>query len=196
MNMNDVKEKYKRKNKILFSRDSECLQELLALIRIQKHRTLVVWTFECIKDAVETLNKHYPLDERPQKAVELCRLWAQGEVKMPIAKKAILDIHSMAKDIDNPVDQSLCHAIGQGLSTIHVETHAIGLAIYELTAIVHKYGIDDCEVFVEKRISEYIEILKNCKNEENEHWASFLLDDQDNKEMLLYRKKNENTFYE
>lgn len=65
-----------------------------------------------------------------------------------------------------------------------------------MTAIVHKYGIDDCEVFVEKRISVYIEILKNCKNEENEQWASFLLDDQDNKEMLLYRKKNEGTLYE
>lgn len=39
----DVEAKLKRKNQILFSRDSECLQPLIRLIEMQTHRTLVMW---------------------------------------------------------------------------------------------------------------------------------------------------------
>ena len=38
----DVEQKLKKKNKILFSRDSVCLQELKMLIEQQKHRTLIM----------------------------------------------------------------------------------------------------------------------------------------------------------
>ena len=56
----------------------------------------------------------------------------------------------------------LCHAVGQGCGTVHVETHAIGLVVYELTAIVRMYGIDDCEQMLIKRINEYQTYLLEC----------------------------------
>lgn len=51
----DVEAKLKRKNEILFSRKSECLQELLALIREQKHRTLGLWAFACVEVPLQRL---------------------------------------------------------------------------------------------------------------------------------------------
>ncbi|HHX12103.1 MAG TPA: hypothetical protein GX731_04720 [Clostridiales bacterium] len=50
----DVDQKLKRKNQILFSRESQCLQELKSLIEEQKHRTLVLWALDC---AIKLLNK-------------------------------------------------------------------------------------------------------------------------------------------
>ena len=43
----DVEIRLKKKNKILFSFDSACLQELIALMEIQNKRVLVLWAFEC-----------------------------------------------------------------------------------------------------------------------------------------------------
>ncbi|MHB8076331.1 putative immunity protein [Desulfosporosinus fructosivorans] len=57
-----------------------------------------------------------------------------------MAKRAILDSHAVAKKIDDSEYGALCHAIGHAGATVHVETHALGLPFYELTAIAFKYG--------------------------------------------------------
>lgn len=200
MDLSDVNIRLKRKNKILFTRDSACLQDLLVLIRKQKHRTLVMWVFECLEPAAQVLREHYPQDDRVQIAVDLCKQWAMGKVKMPMAKKALLQVHAIAKEIDNNVDIALCHAIGQALGCIHVETHAIGFVMYELSAIVFQYEHKNYGDYVEKRIIEYMNSLvyweKHIDEEERE-WADFLADDfRPNKEMLLYIKKNNLTVAE
>lgn len=62
---------------------------------------------------------------------------------MPIAKKAILDSHAVAKETEDRIYAALCHAIGHYGATVHVETHAIGLPFYELTAIVMECGYNN-----------------------------------------------------
>lgn len=192
MNLEDVREKYKRKNQVLFDRDSACLQELLRLIRQQKHRTLVMWAFECAEPVVDRLRERYPKDHRPEEALHLCKLWAGGEIKMPEAKRALLQAHAMAKEIDNPADIALCHGVGQACAAVHVETHAIGLVLYELTAIVREVGIDHCETAVAEKIDDYISCLRFWQQEidrEPRQWAAFLLDDsRPNKEQILHEK--------
>lgn len=172
-----VAKKHKRKNQILFSKESDCLQELILLIENESHRTLVAWAFLCVNRPLEILKEHYPKEERPDKAVELCKLWAEGKVKMPIAKKALLEAHAVAKEIQSPEDIALCHGVGQACATVHVKSHAIGLPIYELTAIVRKHGVENCEKPVENRIAEYIDCLKACANDKelvDKEWAAFL----------------------
>lgn len=93
-----------RGNQILFTRDSECLQELLRLIRSSKHRAIVMWSFECLKVPVELLTLRYPNDPRPQNAFLISQDWAKGKIKMPAARKAILQVHGMAKELTNPSD--------------------------------------------------------------------------------------------
>ena len=61
----DVYEKLKRKNQVLFTRDSVCLQRLLAKMGEQNDRTLVLWALECCRVPVKRLKEHFPEDERP-----------------------------------------------------------------------------------------------------------------------------------
>lgn len=184
----DVEAKLKRKNEILFSRKSECLQELLAQIREQKHRTLVLWAFACVEVPLQRLKERCPNEERPARSVRLCRQWAAGEVKMPTAKRALLEAHAAAKEVEGAENAALCHAVGQACAVVHVETHAIGLPFYELTAIVRNVEAKTIARAVEKRIEEYIECLKDCAARIESvgfSWAEFLLDDA-----VRTRKKN------
>ena len=96
---------------------------------------------------------------RPANALNLSRQWAAGEVKMPVAKKAILECHAMAKELTDIADIALCHAIGQACSVVHTQRHAMGYPVYELTAIVRKNKIQISEEVVKQRIDYYIERL-------------------------------------
>jgi hypothetical protein len=185
----DVEIKLKKRNKILFSRESQCLQELIKLIQLQNHRTLVMWALDCANLTLEQFESKYPDEQRPRTCLELCEAWARGKIKMPIAKRSILDCHAVAKEIDDEEYGALCHAIGHAGATVHVETHAIGLPMYELTSIVIKYGKNNFLTPVSEKLDYYYDRLlywqENTDKLEFE-WANFLLDDtRPNKEKLL-----------
>jgi hypothetical protein len=176
----DVEIKLKRKNTILFSRDSQCLQDLIKLIQLQNHRTIVMWALNCAKVPLEQFETEYPDEHRPRTCLELCEDWARSKVKMPIAKKAILDSHAVAKEINDSEYGALCHAIGHAGATVHVETHALGLSFYELTSIVLKYGKDDFPKPVTEKIDYYYDRLLYWEENTDKlglNWADFLLDD-------------------
>ena len=171
--------KYKKGNQLLFTRDSECLQDLLRLVEEQKHRTLVLWAFDCVQVPLAQLEDACPSETRPRTALQTSQAWARGEVKMPVARKAILACHAVAKEHTDKVTGLLAHAIGQACATVHVETHALGLVFYELSAIVYAQGLQDCQMAVEGKIKFYYDRLLFWQGE-IEHWkgpwAPFLLD--------------------
>lgn len=176
----DVEIKLKKKNKILFSRNSQCLQELINLIQLQKHRTLVMWALDCAKITLEQFEAKYPNEGRPRTCLELCEAWARGQIKMPIAKQAILASHAVAKEMDDSEYGALCHAIGHAGATVHVETHALGLPFYELTAIVLKNGKAGFQKPVMEKIDYYYNRLLYWQENTDKLglvWAGFLLDD-------------------
>lgn len=176
----DVEIKIKKRNKMLFSRDSQCLQELIKLIEIQNHRTLVMWALNCAKLPLEQFEAKYPNERRPRTCLGLCEAWARGKIKMPIAKRAILDAHAVAKTIDDSESGALCHAIGHAGATVHVETHALGLPIYELTALVLKYEKDNFQKPVSEKINYYYECLLYWQEKTDKlglDWADFLSND-------------------
>lgn len=188
----DVELKIKKRNKILFSRDSQCLQDLIKLIQLQNHRTLVMWALDCSKVTLEQFETKYPNELRPRICLELCEKWARGKIKMPIAKQAILNSHAVVKEINDDEYSALCHAIGHAGATVHVETHALGLPFYELTAIVLKYGKNNFSKPVSDKINYYYERLLYWSENTDKlklDWANFLLDDtKPNKEKLLSEK--------
>lgn len=187
-----MEDKLKKGRSLLFSRDSDCLRELIGLIGQQKHRTLVRWAFDCVQRPLHVLETRYPDEPRPRQCLTLCEQWAGGVIKMPAAKRAILDVHALAKELEDKADIALCHAIGQGCATVHVETHAVGLAFYELTAIAREAGPEQAEAAVQRRIDDYRERLLYWQehiDEDDTGWAAFLLDDsRPNKERLLNEK--------
>jgi hypothetical protein len=180
--------------KILFSRESECIQPIRALIEQQKHRTLVMWALDCAPRVLEIFEKQYPDDPRPRQALETARAWAKGEVKMPAAKRAIHAAHNAATEAEScPAAQAAARAIGHAAATVHVETHALGLVFYGLTALIYDdntHHPDDivkreCDLFYNRLLywQEHIDHI-------DMPWAEFLLrDDVPNKEKLLREKQ-------
>jgi len=174
----DVEIKLKKRNKILFSRDSKCLQELIKLIQLQNHRTLVMWALDCAKLPLEQFEAKYPDERRPRTCLELCEAWARGKIKMPAAKKAILNSHAVAKDINDSEYGALCQAIGHAGATVHVGTHALGLPMYELTSIVLKHGKENFSIPVSEKINYYYNRLLYWQENTDKlklDWADFLL---------------------
>lgn len=174
----EVRLKLKRKNMVLFSKESMCLSELKYLLSIQKHTTAALWAFELTEETVALLKEKYPGEQRPEKALEGAKLWAFGDIFMREAQRKILDCHALAKELDSLEDIALCHAVGQGCSVVHTAGHAMGYPIYELTALVRKYGLENAVDKVEKRIAYYIERLlfwSENADKANVKWAGFMV---------------------
>ena len=173
----EVKAKVKRKNQILFSKDSLLLTDLRQLIVHANRRALILWALELAEETARELAEKYPENHRPREAIAASRAWAAGEIKMPIAKRAILNCHAMAKELTVSADIARCHAVGQACSVVHTVGHALGYPMYELTAIILEQGLDDCRESVEQRVMYYeqrlrywVEYEKTCQ----QNWAGFL----------------------
>lgn len=175
--IDEVQTKLKKKNQILFAKDSQYLQDLRLLFQEQSHRVLVLWAFDFADETIKRLREKYPNENRPQEALEAVRDWAAGKMKMRPAQQKILSCHAFAKDINCKEDIAMCHAIGQACAVVHTAGHAIGYPIYDLTSIIYKYGIETCSEAVETRKQEYITRLFYWNEHLNEYqgeWAKFL----------------------
>ena len=156
----EVSAKAKRHNQIIFSKESLLLDSLRHLIDQANRRALTLWALELVGETVLQLAERYPEDSRPQEAIAEARAWAAGEIKMPIAKRAILNCHAMAKELTDLADIARCHAVGQACSVVHTAGHALGYSLYELTAIVLELGLDGCRDTVEQRVMHYEQRLR------------------------------------
>ena len=69
----EVKIRLQKKNQIPFVKDSAFLQELNSFLRIQNHRTVVLWAFDLAEESIEVLAQKYPIVKRPQEALDAAR---------------------------------------------------------------------------------------------------------------------------
>ncbi|WP_058764292.1 putative immunity protein [Exiguobacterium chiriqhucha] len=176
--MTEVELRLKRGNQLLFAKDSVLLIDLNEVIQAQDRRTLALWAFELADEAVQALSERYPDETRLKTAVQLSRAWAAGNVKMNVAKQAILQAHTVAKELDSFEDQALCHAIGQACSVVHTSGHALGFPIYELTALVRYHGVPACHSIIEARMKHYMERIEYWSARTIEYeWATFMMKD-------------------
>lgn len=176
--IDEVSLKLKKKNQVLFSKSSEYMQDLIKLFEIQNHRVMALWAFDFASESIAKFEEKYPEEKRPREALEKAKDWASGKIKMHLAQRKILDCHAVTKEMENKEDIAICHSIGQVCAVVHTARHAIGYALYDLTALIYKYGIENCKDVVEQRKQEYIEKIRYW----NEHlcdyqgiWADFML---------------------
>lgn len=173
----DVEDKLRRGNQILFSRDSRCLEGLMDRIRETDHRTLILWALDCAADTLAAFATLHAEEARPRNCLESSRAWSRGEIKMAVARRAILNCHAAARELE-PVSAALCHAMGHAGATVHVETHAIGLPMYELTAIVRASGTEPFGPAILEKIRWYEARLDHWMTQDVDRiqpWAGFLL---------------------
>jgi hypothetical protein len=125
--------------KMLNDWDAPYIQSLVRLIETRSKSTLAHWAINYSEHVLLPLwSKHCPDDLRPHKAIHAAREWLSGEIKLPEAKKAILECHEAAREAEgNPAAQAAARAIGQSASTIHSAGHCIGLALYGALAVAY-----------------------------------------------------------
>ena len=101
------------------------------------HRKLAIWAADCAERALPYFEERYPKDNRPRKAIEAVRAWAQtGAFKMADVRKAALAAHAAAREVEEySAARSAARAAGQAMATAHVPSHAIAAAIYAVTAV-------------------------------------------------------------
>jgi hypothetical protein len=154
------------------------LSGLAGAIGQTNHKARVLWAFEFAEGAANLLKERYPKEPRPQLALNMSRDWAAGRVKMRETQRAILNCHAVAKEIISPEDIALCHAVGQACGVVHAIGHAMGFPVYELTALVHRNGVENCAEAVEARIAHYAERVGYWREHFGDYegdWADFML---------------------
>lgn len=175
--IDEVQASYKRGNQVLFAKDAEFLEELQDLLAHQERKVVTLWALDFADESATQLHVLYPQDARPQEAVDAARAWAAGAITMQPARQKILACHAFAKELNSPEDIAICHAVGQACSVVHTVKHALGYPLYDLTALVRHYGIDECAPHVEARRQDYIDrLLYWCEHTSDYQgtWASFL----------------------
>jgi hypothetical protein len=182
--------------KLLFNRDSACIQPLRELIEMQKHRTLAMWAVDCAEPVLKIFEDRYPQEKRPREAIEAAKAWMRGGIKMPVAKAAIHAAHNAATEVER--DAAACaaaRAMGHAAATVHVETHALGLVFYGLTAVVYSTDQLTADKAVSEELKRYYDALlfwQNNIDKADITWAPFLLrDGVPNKERLLRQRKEQ-----
>ena len=174
--MEEVQEKIRRRNQVLFTQKSALLSGLGLLAQAQNRRTMVLWALELAGEGVAQLEEKNPGEGRPRAALEAAWAWAEGRCKMPQAQRAILDCHAAARDAATAEAAALCHAVGQACSVVHTPGHALGYPMYELTAIVRRLGAEHCRQAVENRARDYEGRLLAwaARGDQGRQWAPFL----------------------
>ena len=167
----------KKRRMVLFEANDPCLLELSDLLGQSDRKTITLWALSLCEETKDYLKRKYPMDQSVEKAYLLTKNWAQGRIKMPAARKAILTCHGAAKEISSLEDMALYHALGQGLSVVHTVKHAMGYPIYELTAMVRRYGLEESVPYIRERTSFYVELLLALRQRKEDSfitWASFI----------------------
>lgn len=174
---------------IRYTRKSAIIKPLRELIILQQHKTLIMWALDCLQPYLKIFNQAYPCDERLNNCVVQAKRWAYGEIKMGVAKRAILITHGVAKEIEDPLLIAIIHGVAQACSTVHTETHALGLVFYGLTA---DYLRTNDESVVNERLTYFYDKLiywqdniGDCQN----NWADFIIKDKINKEKVWFKKE-------
>lgn len=125
--------------KMLSDWDAPYIQPLVKLIETQSKATLALWaTGYAGRVILPVWSRHYPDDPRPQNALNAAGEWLSGAIKLPHAKKIILECHEAARQAEAiPAAQAAARAVGQAASTIHSARHCIGLVLYGALALVY-----------------------------------------------------------
>ena len=167
----EVERTRKRGRKLLLDRDSPCILPLAEELEQAPRRALTLWALEGAERIARAEG-----DGRLFSCVAAARAWAEGAILMPAARRAILAVHAAAREEDAR-REALFHAVGQACSTVHTPRHALGLPLYELTALARRGGAYECAL--RDRISEYRGRLADWKSADLSafSWAAFLKDD-------------------
>lgn len=77
--MEQVEQKRKRGNQILFDRSSVLLQPLIDLICVQNHRAIVLWCLDCMETILAEIQHIDPMDTRERSGMPMSAVVSRGD---------------------------------------------------------------------------------------------------------------------
>ena len=104
------------------------------LLDRDSHNFLARWAADCA-DGVLHLFSRSSNDNRPARALEIARAWANGDVRTGEAMKASVASHAAARGISDKPAIAAARAAGHAVATAHFADHSIGAFLYTLKAL-------------------------------------------------------------
>jgi hypothetical protein len=121
------------------------------------HIFLARWAADCAEEVLHLFRQHSS-DERPEKALEIARNWASGNVKTGVAMKASLASHAAAREAKDKAAIAAARAAGQAVATAHCADHSMGALLYALKAM-EAVGLDS-EPELQKQLAKLPDHLR------------------------------------
>lgn len=97
------------------------------------HHLLAIWAADCAQHVLHLFERMQPNDDRPHRAIELARAWAQGEITMTQARTAAGHAMAAARVMSGAA-RNAAYAAGQAAAVAHVAAHELGAAAYAIRA--------------------------------------------------------------
>lgn len=98
------------------------------------HHLLAIWAADCAQHVLHLFEEMQPDDERPRRAIEAARAWAQGEITMSQSRSAGGHAMAAARNLSGAPRYS-AYAAGQAGVVAHVAAHELGAAAYAIKAV-------------------------------------------------------------
>jgi hypothetical protein len=97
------------------------------------HRLLALWAADCAEHVLPLFERAGLDDDRPRRAIQMCRAWTRGEVNMTEARAAGGHAMGAARDLQG-APRFAAYAAGQAAVVAHVAAHELGAATYAIKA--------------------------------------------------------------
>ena len=98
------------------------------------HHLLAIWAADCAQHVLHLFEEMQPNDERPRRAIEAARAWAQGKITMFHSKAAGGHAMAAARNLIG-ASRYAAYAAGQAGVVAHVAAHELGAAAYAIKAV-------------------------------------------------------------
>lgn len=108
----------------------ESIQQIEQRIPLKTKEELLYWAIDCL----DALFKLVHLGDEAQSIVLQVKQYHDHPIKVQEGRKLALRIHALARQETDPIRIFTYRALGHSIATIHVNSHAYGMALYSLKA--------------------------------------------------------------
>jgi len=122
------------------------------ILQDSDHHLLAIWAADCAQHVLRLFEETQPNDERPRRAIEAARAWAQGTITMSQSRAAGGHAMAAARNLSGAARYA-AYAAGQAGVVAHVAAHELGAAAYAIKSVreaapeghSEEYGHLECE---------------------------------------------------
>ncbi|MCA9235899.1 MAG: hypothetical protein KDA44_10540 [Planctomycetales bacterium] len=100
----------------------------------ESHTLLAHWAADCAERVLPLFVRH-SVDDRPQRALDIARMWARGDVETGVAMKASAAAHAAAREATDKAAIAAARSAGHAVATAHFADHCMGALLYAMKAL-------------------------------------------------------------